>query len=255
MTGLSISIITPTLNAADYLSGCLDSVRSQAYPRVEHIVVDGGSTDASIVLAEAATGVTVVVLGGANQAQAINAGFRRASGTILAWLNADDRYMAGALEAVAQHFAADATLDAVYGDCEVVDERGRGLWYERPGTYDFGRLLRRGNYLAQPAVFLHRRVLERVGYLDESFEYGMDYELWLRLRHCRIEYVPRVLAVFCWRSTSKTARSQFGNWREGMRAARRHGGGWTLPLAWSCSRMLLTVARQRVMTGLHSNAG
>jgi glycosyltransferase involved in cell wall biosynthesis len=250
----SISIVTPTLNAAKYLSGCLDSVCSQAYPNVEHFVVDGGSGDATIALAEAAAGVSIVVLRGSNQAQAINMGFRRSSGEILAWLNADDRYAPGALELIARQFAADGTVDVVFGDCLVVDHRGRPLWSEQPGAYDFQRLLRHGNYLPQPAVFLRRRVLERVGFLDESFEYGMDYEFWLRLRGCRVQYLPRVLATFCWHPTSKTARSQIGNWREGLRAARRHGGGWTLPLAWSFSRMLLTVARQRLEYAVSARA-
>src|SRR5262249_26990952 len=88
----SISIVTPTLNDANSLWGCLDSVCSQAYRSVEHFVVDGGSGDATITLAEAAPGVSTVTLRGSNQARAINEGLRRSSGEILAWLNADDRY-------------------------------------------------------------------------------------------------------------------------------------------------------------------
>src|SRR5262249_10029604 len=142
-------------------------------------------------------------------------------------------------------------LDALYGDCDVEDLTRRLLWREIPGPFDFERLLRRGNYLAQPAVFLHRRVFERVGYLDEAFDYAMDYEFWLRLRHLRVEYVPQVLAIFRWHATSKTAMNQLRNWREVLRAVRRHGGGWTPALAWSFSRMLFTLARQRTWRTLH----
>ncbi|MDQ3808872.1 MAG: glycosyltransferase [Chloroflexota bacterium] len=238
-----ISVVTPTLNAARFLPSCLASLRAQRYPMLEHIVVDGGSTDGT---RELARDVVWLSAPGSNQAQAINTGLRLARGEVVAWLNADDAYTVGALALVAACFAADPDLEVLYGDCDVVDERGRLLWQERPGPYDFERLLRRGNYLAQPAVFLRRRLLDRVGYLDESFEYGMDYELWLRLDGCRVQYVPRVLAMFCWRPGSKTARGQLGNWRELLRAARRHGGGWTLPLAWSFSRMLVTLARVRL---------
>src|SRR5262249_40846214 len=186
-----------------------------AYPNVEHLVVDGGSSDTTIALAQATPGVSTVVLRGSNQAQAINNGFRRSNGEGLAWLNADDRYSPRALELIARQFAADKTVDVVFGDCLVVDYRGRPLWSEQPGAYDFQRLLRHGNYLPQPAVFLRRRVLERVGYLDESFEYGMDYEFWLRLRDYRVQYVPQMLATFCWHPTSKTPPSQLGTWPEG----------------------------------------
>src|SRR5205823_4553990 len=110
---------------------------------------------------------------------------------------------------------------------EFVDGTQRHLWRETPGPYDFKRLLRRGNYIAQPAVFIRRRVFEQIGFLDESFECGMDYEFWMRLRGRRIEYVPRVLALYRWHPTSKTATSQLTCWRELLKAVRRHGGGWT----------------------------
>jgi hypothetical protein len=148
---------------------------------------------------------------------------------------------------VAERFAADPALDALIGDCAVVDPDGKPLWYERPGPYDYRRLLRRGNYLAQPAVFLRRRLLERTGLLDESLEYAMDYDLWLRLGAARVAYVPRILAIFRWHPGSKTARNTLGNWRENLRIIRRHGGGWTPELAFSCGLALLTVAKQRVL--------
>src|SRR5947209_19401227 len=85
---LGISIVTPTLNAAAFLPGCLASVRAQSFPRVEHIVVDGGSTDTTIDLARAAPGVVCVERPGMKQSAALNLGLRMASGEIVAWLNA-----------------------------------------------------------------------------------------------------------------------------------------------------------------------
>jgi glycosyltransferase involved in cell wall biosynthesis len=244
---LSISIVTPTLNAAIFLHDCLQSVRAQDYPRVEHIVVDGGSTDATAEIARAAAGVVYLESRGSNQSQAINHGLRAARGDVLAWLNADDDYPQGTLQRIQAHFGADPRLDVLYGDCDVLDINYRPLWRETPGPYDFTRLLRRGNYIAQPAVFLHRRVFERLGYLDESLECAMDYEFWLRLRYAHVEYVPHVLANFRWHPSSKSARSQFICWREVLQAVRRCGGGWTPFLAWSYARMLITLGRQRLM--------
>lgn len=245
MAGLAFSIVTPTLNAAAYVRGCLDSVRAQDYPYVEHLVVDGGSTDSTGEIARSSAQVVYLEMRGANQSQAINHGLRLAVGDVLAWLNADDEYPPGVLRAVAERFSAEPSLDVVYGDCEVLDFSNRHLWREIPGRYDFKRLLRNGNYIAQPAVFVHRRVFERLGYLDESFEYGMDYEFWLRLRGSRVCYVPRVLAIYRWHPSSKTALNQFRGWRELLRAARLYGGGWTPALVWSFSRMVLTLGRQR----------
>jgi glycosyltransferase involved in cell wall biosynthesis len=242
---VSISIVTPTLNAEKWLPACLANVAAQGYPYVEHIVVDGGSRDATAAIARSAPGVVLLDRPGSNQANAINQGFRAAHGDVLAWLNADDEYTPGALPRVGAQFGAQSDLDALYGDCDVVDSGTRLLWRERPGPYDFQRLLRRGNYLAQPAVFLHRRVFETLGYLDESLEYGMDFELWLRMRECQVKYVPEVLALYRWHPTSKTAVNQFGSWGELLRVVHRYGGGWTPALAWNFTRMLLTLGRER----------
>jgi glycosyltransferase involved in cell wall biosynthesis len=241
----TITIVTPTLNAAQFITGCLANVHAQGYPALEHLLVDGGSSDQTIELARSCGSVQILQFAGLKQSGAINAGLRAASGEIVAWLNADDRYVTGTLDYVGQRFAADGGLDALFGDCDVVNAKGRLLWREIPGAYDYQRLLKHGNYLAQPAVFLKKSLLDRIGYLDESFDFGMDYELWFRLRGNRVEYVPRILARYTWHPGSKTARNQWGNWRELIQVVRRHGGGWTPSLAWAFSRMLITVGRTR----------
>jgi glycosyltransferase involved in cell wall biosynthesis len=239
----SISIVTPTLNAERYLTECLASLGAQAYP-IEHLVVDGGSTDGTHGLVHAA-GATWLSRPGLKQSAAINLGLRAARGEIVAWLNADDLYAPGSLRLVAEQFAAEPGLDVLYGDCQVIGADGRLLWRERPGPYDFRRLRTRGNFLAQPAVFLRKRAFEQVGYLDESLEFGMDYDLWLRLRPLRVAYVPRVLAAFRWHPASKTATNALGNWHELLLIVRRYGGGWTLPLIWAYARMRVSAARLR----------
>lgn len=236
---IKISVITPTLNAAKWLPTCLESVQSQDYPELEHIVVDGGSIDATCDLARSAPGVLLLERPGANQSRAINEGFRIAHGDVLSWLNADDQYTPGALRLVSEHFSGRPGLDALYGDCNAIDLSGSLVWSERPGPYDFNRLLRGGNYIAQPAVFFRGRLLLEIGYLDETFECGMDYELWLRLQGRTVEYVPYVLALFRWHAGSKTAGGQLVCWRELLRAVRRYGGGWTPILAWKFVRMLV----------------
>lgn len=252
MSSTSISLITPTLNAAEYLPECLRSVQDQQYSALEHIFVDGGSADATGRIVDEARSGQWLSRPGLKQSAAINLGFRIARGEIVSWLNADDLLADGALDVVHRHFSQCADLDVLIGDCVVIDAAGRRLWSIRPGPYDFRRLLTRGNYIGQPAAFFRRRVLDRVGYLDETLDYGMDYDLWLRLRPLKVVYVPVVLAVFRWHATSKTATNLRANWRELLRIVRRYGGGWTRELAWSYFRAHLTLGRDRLEARLRA---
>jgi glycosyltransferase involved in cell wall biosynthesis len=224
-------------------------VRRQGVLGLEHIVVDGGSSDGTPRIARSAAGVVWLERPGSNQSQAINAGLRAANGDVLAWLNADDAYAPGALAFALEQLGRYDTLDGLYGDCGVVGDDDRLLWTIRPGPYSFRRLLRGGNYLAQPAVFLRRRVFDCVGYLDESLHYGMDYDLWLRLRGRRLAYLPRTLATFRWHPDSKSATGPFAAWREIRYITRRYGGGWTPELGWAFVRCCVTVAKSSVLRG------
>ncbi|GAC1313631.1 MAG: hypothetical protein NVSMB2_01840 [Chloroflexota bacterium] len=242
---MRISIVTPTLNAERYIDDCLQSIWSQAGCDLEHIVVDGGSSDGT------ETHVRLTrshwrSRPGLGQSAAINAGFQESTGDVIAWLNADDLYRPGALNLIAENFDLDESIDAIIGDCDMIDSDGRVLQILRPGQYDPRRLLSAGNYVPQPAVFVRRTVIECVGGLDESLEYGMDYDLWLRLRACRVVYLPRVLAAFRWHASSKTANNLDGNWRELLIIVRRYGGGWTVPLLRRYLRARLTAASQRL---------
>ncbi len=245
MTRVSFSIVTPTLNAERYLEQCLESVQAQDSVDLEHLVVDGGSTDRTEHIV-AAHGANWLLRTGLTQTAAINDGLRSAQGEIVAWLNADDLYTLGTLEFIAEQFCMHPTVEVVIGDCDVIDAAGKLLWRVEPGPYSFRRLLERGNTIAQPAVFLRRAVFDRVGYLDESLEFGMDYDLWLRLRSERVAYVPRVLAGFRWHAASKTARNSRRSWREAMTIVRNHGGDWTPYLAWSFARARVTDARRHI---------
>jgi len=249
-----ISIVTPTLDAATYFESCLASVQAQQVPGLQHLVVDGGSSDATSTIVQHYPGVDWLPRPGSTQSQAINEGLRHSTGGIVAWLNADDLYLVDSLAFVVEQFRRDAGLDVLYGDCEVIGPNDEHLWSERPGAYNFRRLFRRGNYIAQPAVFLRREVFDDIGYLDESLEYAMDYDLWLRLRGQSVVYVPRPLARFRWHPRSKTARGQLQAWRELLRVLRKRGGGWTPELVWAYARLLVTLGRTRVELAVTGSA-
>lgn len=213
-----ISIITPSYNQAEYLEMTIKSAHSQQYPNLEHIVIDGGSTDGSVAIIEkwAPKLAYWVSEPDRGQSDAINKGLRRARGDILGWLNSDDLYEPGALPAVAQCFAEHPDVDVVFGDCTIVDAGGHPLFVRREIPFDFNIVLYGVNYLNQPAVFWRRSVMMRVGLLDESFHHMMDREYWLRMARaaCRFHYLPQVLAATRWHPDAKSLATPEGFNRE-----------------------------------------
>jgi glycosyltransferase involved in cell wall biosynthesis len=199
-----VSVITPCLNPGDRLVRCLDSVAAQTYGDVEHIIVDGGSTDGAVELARS-RGLRVISEPDRGQTDAINKGFRLARGDLLSWLNADDLLVPGAIEAVVEVLREVPSAGWAYGDCEVQRNGVRELPIRPP--HRIGReSLDCGSVLAQPGFFVTRWALDRVGELDDSLNLAMDFDLWLRLLDAEIDAVrvPTSLAVFELHDASKT---------------------------------------------------
>lgn len=194
--GPLVSVLTPSFNQRRWLGETLDSVARQTYPHLEHVVVDGGSTDGSVDLLRAAlpAGDWISEPDG-GQSEALNKAFDRSRGEIIGWLNSDDAYLFDdAVESVVNYFRAHPDVDVVYGHAALVSESGGLLHVMWMPTYSKKRLWRQ-NFISQPAVFIRRRALED-GFLDESFHYTMDHELWLRLaaRHS-FGRIDKVLAI------------------------------------------------------------
>ena len=193
-----VSILTPSFNQARWLPDNLRSVAGQSDPNIEHVVMDGGSTDASVDILERA-GERVVWRSGpdSGQSDAINKAFRASSGDIIGWLNSDDAYFTRDVVArVVAIFDNQPEVGLVYGHAARVDADGRVLyvlWVPSAVT----RLLARGyNPVRQPAVFVRRSALGREVLVDPDFDYMMDRELWLHLsRRTRFHRLDRILAV------------------------------------------------------------
>jgi glycosyltransferase involved in cell wall biosynthesis len=194
-----ISVVTPSYNQARFLEETLHSVASQDYPRTEHIVIDGGSTDGSvdIIRRHAPRLGHWVSEKDRGQSHAINKGLAIAQGDVLAWLNSDDTYLPGALRAVGEVFATHPDVDLVYGDFVYTDVAGHPLRRRHVfSTISFESLLYH-DYLGQPAVFFRRSLFEKAGPIDEALHYCMDWDLFLRMWPvCRPRHVPRVLATY-----------------------------------------------------------
>lgn len=201
-----ISIITPSYNQANYIERTILSVICQGYPNIEYIIIDGGSTDgcADIIKKYQDKIAYWVSEPDHGQTDAINKGLKKASGDILAWINSDDTYVAGAIQNVIKYFNEHPGVDLVYGDCYVIDEHDKILSNHRGKAFDIRRAIT-GDLIYQPATFFKRKMIEDLGFLDESFRYTMDYDLWLRaaLKY-NLEYIPMTLAQFRVHSASKT---------------------------------------------------
>jgi glycosyltransferase involved in cell wall biosynthesis len=198
VTRLSVSVLTPSFNQARWLGDNLRSVACQTYPLIEHIVMDGGSSDDSVaVLHSADHPLMWRSEPDRGQSHALNKALAASAGEIVGWLNSDDAlWDCNVIADVARFFAAHPDVDVVYGHAASVDEDGLVQHFFRVPPYGAGRLLSRYNYLIQPAVFVRRAVLGEM-LVDESFHFAMDYELWLRLRAtgARFARMDRVLAI------------------------------------------------------------
>jgi glycosyltransferase involved in cell wall biosynthesis len=214
---MKISIVTPSLNQGRFLREALESVRLQAYPCVEHLVMDGGSQDETLpvlrCLADSAewTHLHWISRPDGGQSDALNHGFEEASGDIVGWLNSDDRYRADCFRHVVDAFAANPDLDVLYGDFAMMNEAGVPLKVRREIDFNpFILLYHRVSYIPTPATFFRRRVFDDGHRLQPGLHYAMDYEFFLRLADAgyRIGHIPQLLADFRLHPASKSCSKE-----------------------------------------------
>jgi GT2 family glycosyltransferase len=226
-----VSIVTPSLNQGRYLREAIESVRAQTYAPIEHVVVDGGSTDETLEILRSYEGLRWVSEVDHGQSHALNKGFALAQGEILGWLNADDAYLA---EAVAEGVAALQEHDAglVYADVTRVNDDGvnpRRI-RSRP-AFDLWTELNDGCGIYSPSVFFTREALEQAGGVDESLHLAMDYDLWLRIgKRLPVRHVDTVWSVQRIHDDAKTMAQYDEFWPERLLVSRRHGGRLVSPL-------------------------
>lgn len=176
-----VSILTPSFNQGRFLGDCVASVANQTYRPIEHIVMDGGSTDETIdILRDAPGHVRWVSEPDRGQSHALNKAFAESKGEIIGWLNSDDAYFdAEAVAAAVRVFVKHPEVDLVYGHAALVNADGLILQLIWTPPFHYG-LLRWGNFIVQPAAFVRRSAVTGL-FADESFDFAMDRELWLRL--------------------------------------------------------------------------
>lgn len=222
-----VSIVTPSYNQARYLEETMRSVLEQDYPHIEYIVVDGGSTDGSREIIEKYADRLAwwVSEKDRGQTDAINKGFARAQGEVLAWLNSDDTYQPGAIREAVEFLRANPQVGLVYGDANYIDEHGRVIGRFPAAQTDYRRLRQGYVHIPQQSAFFRADLWRKVGPLDDSFYFAMDYDLWVRLaREAPIVYLPRLWANFRLHSDAKTIAADDRCWPEMLRVHYRDGG-------------------------------
>jgi glycosyltransferase involved in cell wall biosynthesis len=222
-----VSIVTPSYNHAIYLEEALQSVRAQTYPHVEHIVIDGASTDQTLeVLRRYTDRLRWVSEPDAGQASAINKGFRMARGEIWGWLNADDTLAADAVQIAVQAFLQEPDVMMVYGEGFVIDETGKRVGrFEYTEPFDLSRLIDVLDYILQPTVFFRREIFQEISMLDESLHWCFDWDLWIRIgQRFKVRYLPQYLASSRVYEQTKTSRGGDKRFREIAMVVRKYSG-------------------------------
>ena len=177
-----LSVITPSYNQGQFIEETIRSVLLQGYPDLEYMIIDGGSADESFEIIRKYEPWLAYNVSEPDQGQthAINKGWRRATGAILAYINTDDCYLNGAIATAVHEFCTGPDVGMVYGTAIIVNEHNKWTtWKARP--FDLKMMLTVGNIVPQPAVFFSRQALTKVGYLSEEWQLIMDYEFCIRV--------------------------------------------------------------------------
>lgn len=219
-----VSVVTPSFNQARFIEATICSVLAQDYPRVEHIVIDGLSTDHTRDILRRHRHLSWLSEPDEGQAAALRNGFCMARGEILGWLNADDVYLPGAVSAAVEALVSTGA-GLAYGGYQALHEDG-GLAFEiPPHSFDFDMLLDAKNFIPQPSAFFSRHAYESVGGVDRRYHYAMDYDLWLRLaRRFPVTVVDQVISGFRFQTESKSIVAADRFYPEMRRISRRNGG-------------------------------
>ncbi|MHA1279547.1 MAG: glycosyltransferase family 2 protein [Candidatus Helarchaeota archaeon] len=200
-----VSIVTPSYNSMPYIEETIRSVQQQDYPNIEHIVMDGGSTDGTIEFLESQDhliwksepdrGQSHALNKGFQESQdhliwksepdrgqshALNKGFQLAKGEIIGWLNSDDTYEPSAIATAVSFLEKHPDSDLVYSDLYIIDQHGKVVGKTRSDYFELEKLLN-DNFIKQPTVFMRREVIDKTNGVDESLQYVMDREFWLRV--------------------------------------------------------------------------
>lgn len=234
---LLLTIVTPSFNQGHFIEETIRSIRSQNYPRVEHIVMDGGSTDNTVEVLRNYPDIIWTSEKDRGQTHAVNKGVQKATGEVIGWVNSDDTFLPGCFETVMRKFTSDPGCSVVFGDYHAIDPEGKLLYKVEGFAGSYRDMIRWWDYtyaIHQPTVFVRKRVFEVAGLLDESYHYAMDYEWWLRVaKHFTFHHIPMPLATYRFHKDAKSfAPLERYVYPDQLKASKMHWGPIFLPAYW-----------------------
>jgi len=238
---LRISIVMPCRNAEKTVERTLKSIVEQEYPDLELIVVDGLSTDRTLDIVRQYRHIVshIICEKDHNATEAINKGFRRATGDIRCYLNADDCFTRGALHRIAAEFIASADIDVVTGGCKRVFADGSAVENQVPECFE--RLMALRNDIEQPSTFWRTSIHCKAGELDESFSLAFDQEWWNRLRSCgaRFRVIRDILSIYYFTNDNLTSNAGIRIVNEMYRITKTYGPyrGYLADVYWMLFRL------------------
>jgi glycosyltransferase involved in cell wall biosynthesis len=251
-----VSLVTPSFNQGAFVEATLLSVQAQTWPAVEHVVMDGGSTDGTASILERYRGRLAHVQSAPDGgfADALRSGFARCGGTVLGYLNSDDLLAPRAVEEAVRFLESRPEVVLVYGNRICVDERGRML-YVRPSPPWGARSPHAHHVLGQETCFWRRDAYDRAGGIDATFRFAVDYDLFSRLArlgpfaHCgriwgffRKHAASKTMTSYADVGASEVARVQDATWGRrppGWETALVHGACRLYGLAGGLARELV----------------
>lgn len=203
---MKISIVTPCYNSGQHIEATIKSIWSQDYQNFEHIVMDGLSKDNTVDIVKRYPGIRLFSERDTGQSNALNKGFRKTTGDILAWQNADDIYHPGAFKKVVEVFEQHPEIDLIYGNYTLIRPDDSWICDVYPPTWNEWKFIHGRFVPLQPTVFWRRKVYETVGDLDELLHYCMDVDFFSRcvLKKFRFQHVDFMLGGFRVHDESKT---------------------------------------------------
>jgi len=246
---VKIAIVTPSFNQGAFIAEAIESVLAQNYTDVEHIIVDNCSTDETSKVLERYPHLKVICEKDQGQSDALNKGFKAATGDIIGWLNADDKYLPGCFDRIIETLKGHPEFDLAYGDYRFIDIKGDLIRVRKELGVD-RLMLKYVLYIPTTTMFFRRKIFDQGHFLDINYHYAMDYEFYLRLsgHGYRFGHIPRLMADFRWHQDCKSNCHPARQYEEMKKALVMHDkliGGLNEPQRSWALKLFMLMARAK----------